>query len=65
MTTQQSIAIQRINDQHEAQRFIAEQAGREQAQLIEESVIIAVEVKIKEGRMAEARQIWIDYKKGK
>lgn len=31
--------------------------------LIEESVIIAVQVKIEEGRMSEARQMWLDYKR--
>jgi len=65
MTRQQAQTIQHIEAQHEAQRFEADQAAREQAQLIEEAVIIAVEVKIQEGRMAEARQIWLDYKKGK
>jgi hypothetical protein len=64
MTTQQAKTIQRIEAAHEAQRFQADQAAREQAQLIEDAVIIAVQVKIEEGRMAEARQIWLDYKKG-
>lgn len=63
MTTQQHNTIARIEAQHEAQRFEADQASREQAQLIEESVIIAVQVKIQEGRMAEARAIWLDYKR--
>ncbi len=65
MTTAQRITIKHINEADEAQRFIASQASREQAELIEESVIIAVQVKIAEGRMAEARQMWLDYKKGK
>jgi hypothetical protein len=29
------------------------------------AVLIAVQVKINEGRIAEARQMWLDYKKGK
>lgn len=65
MTTQQINAIANVQASHEAQRFQAEQAGREQAQLIEESVIIAVQVKIEEGRIAEARQMWLDYKRSK
>jgi hypothetical protein len=64
MTSQQRTTIAHIEAQHEAQRFQADQAAREQAQLIEDAVIIAVQVKIEEGRMAEARQIWLDYKKG-
>lgn len=65
MTSQQTRTIQHINDQHAAERFIASEASREVAQLIEESVIIAVQVKIAEGRMAEARQMWLDYKRAK
>lgn len=65
MTTQQAITIRKINEQDEAQRFEASQVAREQPQLIEESVIIAVQVKIAEGRMAEARQMWLDYKRSK
>jgi hypothetical protein len=56
---------QHIEAQLEAQRHLASQASREQSKLIEESVIIAVQVKIAEGRIAEARQMWLDYKKGK
>jgi len=65
MTTAQRTTIAHIEAGHEAQRFTADQAAREVAELIEEAVIIAVQVKIAEGRMAEARQIWLDYKKGK
>lgn len=63
MTAQQTKTIQHINDQHEAQRFNADQAAREVAQLDEMSVIIAVQVKIEEGNMAAARQMWLDYKR--
>lgn len=65
MTTAQRTTIAHIEAGHEAQRFEASQASREQAQLIEESVIIAVQVKIEEGRIAEARQMWLDYKRSK
>ena len=65
MTTQQRTTIAHIEAQHEAQRFEASQASREQAQLIEESVVIAVQVKIEEGRIEEARQMWLEYKRSK
>lgn len=65
MTSQQRQTIAHIEAQHEAQRFEASQASREVAQLDELSVIIAVQVKLEEGRIAEARQMWLDYKKGK
>jgi hypothetical protein len=65
MTTAQRTTIAHIEEQHEAERWEASQAAREVAELDEMSVIIAVQVKIAEGRMAEARQMWLDYKKGK
>lgn len=65
MTTQQTKVIQHIEAKLEADRFQAEQASREQSCLDELSVILAVEVKIAEGRMAEARQMWLDYKHSK
>jgi hypothetical protein len=65
MTTQQRTTIEHIEAQLEAQRHLADQASREQPKLIEESVIIAVQVKINEGRIAEARQMWLDYKRSK
>jgi len=65
MTTQQHRTINQINAQLEADRFVAEQAAREQAQLIEEAVIIAVQVKLDEGNIDAARQIWRAYREGK
>lgn len=64
MTTAQRITIRKIEEQAEAERWQAAQAAREQA-LIEESVIIAVQVKIEEGRIEEARQMWLAYKRTK
>jgi hypothetical protein len=54
MTTQQAKVIRNIEAQHEAQRFNAEQAARE-AELDAVSVLYAVQVKIAEGRIEEAR----------
>lgn len=55
MTTQQAKTIQHINDQHEAERFTADQAAREVAEMDTLSVYYAVQVKISEGRIDEAR----------
>jgi hypothetical protein len=63
MTTQQRITIQHIEQQHEAQRFAAEQAAREVAQLDAVSVLYAVEVKIAEGRIDEAKAMVEAYRK--
>jgi hypothetical protein len=65
MTTQQRTTIAHIEAQHEAERWEASQAAREVAELDEMSVIIAVQVKINEGRIEIARQMWLDYKRGK
>jgi len=65
MTRQQAQTIQHIEAQHEAQRFEASQASREVAQLIEEAVIIAVQVKLNEGNIEAARAIWRAYREGK
>ena len=64
MTTQQRITIQHINEAHATQRFIADQASREQAELDPRCLLIAIQVKIAEGRMDEARQMYLDWKKG-
>jgi hypothetical protein len=64
-STAMSDPRQHVEAQLEAQRHTASQASRERSKLIEESVIIAVQVKINEGRIAEARQMWLDYKRSK
>jgi len=57
--------LRKANDQQqEAQRFSADQAAREQAQLDPRSVLIAIQVKLSEGRIDEARQLYLDWKKG-
>lgn len=61
MTQQQQRTIRTIEAQHEAQRFAADQAAREVAELDAVSVLYAVEVKMAEGRIDEARamvQAW-------
>lgn len=55
MTTQQTKAIQAVLDQHAAERFTADQAARDAAELDTLSVYYAVQVKISEGRIEEAR----------
>ena len=65
MTRQQAATIAHIEAAHEAQRFEASQAAREVAQLDAVSVLYAVQVKLSEGRIAEARQMYLDWKKGK
>ena len=65
MTTQQHIVIAHIEAQHEAQRFQAEQAPREQAELDAVSVLIAIEVKLSEGRLEEAKAMAAEYRKSK
>jgi len=65
MTTQQHNAIANVEAQHEAQRFQAEQAGREVAELDAYSVLLAIEVKLSEGRIDEARAMAAEYRKSK
>lgn len=55
---------QHIEAQLETQRHIAAQAAREVAQLDVRSVLIAVEVKLAEGRIEEAKAIVAAYRKG-
>lgn len=65
MTAQQTKTINHIHDGLAAERDQAAEASREQAQLIEESVIIAVQVKLNEGNIEAARAIWRAYREGK
>ena len=53
------------DEQQEAQRFAASQAAREVAHLDPRSVLIAIQVKIAEGRMDIARQMYEDWKASK
>jgi hypothetical protein len=64
MTTQQRITIAQIEAQHEAERFSADQAAREVAQLDPRSVLIAIQVKLAEGNIEAARQIAAQWKAG-
>ena len=65
MTTQQHNAIAKVEAQHEAQRFQAEQAAREVAELDAYSVLLAIEVKLSEGRIDEAKAMAAEYRKSK
>ena len=65
MTAQQYNAIKKVEAGHEAQRFEAQQAGREQAELDAYSVLLAVEVKMQEGRIDEAKAIVQAYRASK
>lgn len=63
MTTQQTITIQRIEAQHEAERFEASQAGRD-AELDVVSVLYVVKAKIEAGHIDEAKAIVAKWKAG-
>lgn len=65
MTTQQRRTIRQINETMDAARFIAQQASREVAELDERCLLIAIEVKLAEGRIEEARAMYLDYKRSK
>lgn len=65
MTSQQRTTIAHIEAQHETERFIADQAARELAQMDERSVLIAIQVKLAEGRIEEARAIAAAWKTGR
>lgn len=65
MTSQQRKTIQHIEAKHEAQRFAAEQAPREQPELDALSVLLAIEVKLAEGRIEEARAMAAEYRASK
>lgn len=47
-----------------AQRFQASEAGRAQVELDPRSVLLAVKVKLAEGRIEEARAMVAEYRKG-
>ena len=57
MTRNQAKTIQHIEAELEAQRFEADQAAREQPALDPRSVWYAVQVKLAEGRIDEARAL--------
>jgi hypothetical protein len=58
MTTQQRITIQHINDQHEAQRFIASQASREvSAQARKDAALERAGELAQLGRLVESRRV--------
>lgn len=64
MTTQQTKTIRDINDQHAAERFTADQASREVAELDVVSVLLVVKAKIAAGYIAEAKTIVAQWKAG-
>jgi hypothetical protein len=57
MTTQQTKAITTVLEGLAAERFTADQAARDALELDAVSVFYAVQVKISEGRIEEARAI--------
>lgn len=65
MTTQQRTTIAHIEQAHEAQRFTADQAARETSELDAVATLIAVEVKMQEGRIDEARALVQAWRKSK
>lgn len=64
MTAQQRTTIARIEASHESQRVSCELNSRPALtpEAIEANVLIAVQVKIDEGRMDEARALWREYR---
>ena len=65
MTRNQTKTIARIESQHEAQRFEAAQASREQAELDVVSVYYVVKAKIEAGLVDEAKAIVAAWKASK
>lgn len=65
MTTQQANVIKHIEEAHEAQRFEASQASREQAELDAVSVLYVVEAKLAAGLVDEAKAIVAQYRASK
>jgi hypothetical protein len=65
MTAQQYNVIAHIEAQHEAQRFQADQAAREVAELDAVSVLYAVEAKLAAGLVDEAKAIVQAYRASK
>lgn len=64
MTHIQAKTIRDINAKDEAQRFIADQASREVAQLDPRSVLLVVEAKLAAGLVEEAKAIVAAWKAG-
>jgi hypothetical protein len=62
MTTPQAKTIQTVLDQLAAERFTADQAARDAAELDAVSVYYAVQVKLAEGRIDEARAMVAAYR---
>lgn len=65
MTSQQRQTITHINEDMATERWLAEQAAREVAELDAYSVLLAVEVKISEGRIEEAKAMVAAYRASK
>lgn len=65
MTANQHRTINQVNAQLEAQRFTASQAARDVAELDAVAVLIAVEVKLAEGRIEEAKAMVAQYRASK
>lgn len=65
MTATQRTTIAHIEAAHEAQRFTADQASRETAQLDPRSVLLVVEAKLLAGRIDEAKAIVAEWKAGR
>lgn len=59
-----TITRKHIEEALEAQRFTAQQASRETAELDPRCLLIAIQVKLAEGRYDEAKQMYLDWKKG-
>lgn len=65
MTAQQAKTIRTIEAQHEAERFIASQSSRDVGELDPRAVLVAIEVKLAEGRIEEARALAAEYRASK
>lgn len=65
MTAAQRTTIAHIEAQHEAQRFAAEQAAREVAELDAVSVLYVVQAKLEAGLVEEAKAIVLAYRASK
>lgn len=64
MTTAQRQTITHINDQIEADCWVASQAARDVAELDARSVLLVVEAKIEAGLVDEAKAIVKEWKAG-
>jgi hypothetical protein len=65
MTRQQAATITHINDTMATERFIADQAAREVAQLDPRSVLLVVKAKLADGLVDEAKAIVKAYREGR